>query len=91
MPDLQLNTKYGITQHVGLRATRPLKSHCAGPDAQGTETRTFRLQTRGTTHQWNPVGIEGAESHLGDELGAGEKQEVEVEEVSELAEEHLER
>ena len=43
------------------------------------------------THQGNPVGVERAESHLGDELGAGEKQEVKVEEVFELVKQHLQR
>ena len=41
------------------------------------------------THQGNPVGVERSESHLRDELGAGEQQEVEVEEVFELVKQHL--
>lgn len=42
------------------------------------------------THQGDPVGVERAEPHFRDELGAGEKQEVEVEEVFELVKQHLE-
>jgi hypothetical protein len=49
------------------------------------------LSTNQPTHQRNPVGVQGAKPHLWDELRAGEKQEVEVEEVSELAEQHLEQ
>lgn len=41
------------------------------------------------THQGNPVGVERSESHLRDELGAGEQQEVEVEEVFELVKQYL--
>lgn len=41
------------------------------------------------THQGNPVGVERSKSHLGNELGAGKKQEVEVEEVFELVKQHL--
>jgi hypothetical protein len=42
-----------------------------------------------TTHQRNPVSIKCTESHFRNKLGAGKEQEVEVEEVLELVEQHL--
>lgn len=92
VPDLQPKYCKWDAQYVGSGATCLLKGHCADPDAQGTETKNvLSADLRPTTHQRNPVGVQGAQSHLGDKLGTGEKQEVEVEEVSELAEQHLER
>lgn len=43
------------------------------------------------TYQGDPVRVEGAKSHLRDKLRAGQKQEIEVEEVFELVKQHLER
>lgn len=72
----------------------PLRGHVLfqlpeGRRPFGCPTSDPPERTPQLTHQGNPVGVERAESHLGDELGAGEKQEVEVEEVFELVKQHL--
>lgn len=81
----------GGSQRVG---PLPLRGHVLfqlpkGQRPFGCPTSDPPERTPQLTHQGNPVGVERAESHLGDELGAGEKQEVEVEEVFELIKQHL--
>lgn len=82
------------SQRVGLGASSPLKDHVLfqPPEGQrpcGCPTSDTPEKMPQLTHQGNPVGVERSESHLGDELGAGEEQEVEVEEVFELVKQHL--
>lgn len=52
-------------------------------------THTHTHKSRLITHQWHPVSVQSPKSQFVDKLRAGQKQEVQVEEVLKLIEQNL--